>query len=98
MAVTSASARNAEIVSLYDGGATDVEIAATYGLSRQRVNQIVRAATDVRPRGRRRTAAVTGASVRGRALLARLTSIAATLGTTPEAALDRLDPARSGEE
>ena len=33
-----------------------------------------------------------------RALLARLTSIAATLGTTPEAALDRLDPARSGEE
>ena len=33
-----------------------------------------------------------------RALLARLTSIAATLGTTPEAALDRLDPAPRGKE
>ena len=46
------------------------------------------------PRGVSRSAYV------GRAIAAylRLTSIAATLGTTPEAALDRLDPARRGEE
>lgn len=44
------------------------------------------------PRGVSRSAYV------GRAIAAylRLTSIAATLGTTPEAALDRLDPARAG--
>jgi hypothetical protein len=46
------------------------------------------------------TEAVSRSAYVGRAIAAylRLTSIAATLGTTPEAALDRLDPARSGEE
>lgn len=91
--------RNAEIVSLHDSGSTDAEIAAVYGIAPQRVGQIVRAEIDAPRRpGRRRTDAITPASHRGRALLARLTSIAANLGTTPEAALDRLDPARRGEE
>lgn len=80
--------RNAEIVSLHDSGSTDAEIAAVYGIAPHRVGQIVRAATERRRPGRRRTDAITPASHRGRALLARLVADAATAGVEPEAYLD----------
>jgi Mor family transcriptional regulator len=34
--------RNAEIITLYEAGETGVNIARAYGISEQRVNQIVR--------------------------------------------------------
>ena len=91
--------RNAAIASAIASGAPASDVAELYGITPQRARQIAAAGgVDARRPGRRRTDAITPASHRGRALLARLTSIAATLGTTPETALDRLDPARSGEE
>lgn len=67
-----------------DGGTISVHL---HGAIRTAMSRAI-------PRGVSRSAYV------GRAIAAylRLTSIAANLGTTPEAALDRLDPARSGEE
>ena len=86
-----ATDRNAEILSLHDSGATDAEIAAVYGIAPQRVGQIVRAEIDAPRRpGRRRTDAITPASHRGRALLARLVADASAAGLEPEAYLDRL--------
>lgn len=90
--------RDPKIAKRIRRGEPPAAVADRYALTPRRVQQIARAAgVETRP-GRRPTGAATHNTSRGRALLARLTSIAATLGTTPEAALDRLDPARGGEE
>ena len=84
--MTRVTARTLEIASAaLSSDLPDSEIAAQYGVSRERVRAIRRAAGDgARATGRRRSDAVTPASARGRALLAQLVADAAEARVGPE--------------
>lgn len=83
--------RNAAIASAIASGAPASDVAELYGITPQRARQIAAAGgVDARRPGRRRTDAITPASHRGRALLARLVADASAAGLEPEAYLDRL--------
>lgn len=80
--------RDAEILSAALSGATDADVAAEHGVSPQRVGQIRRAAGLTRAAGARPTDLITGRSVRGARLLARLVEASAAAEVEPEAFLD----------
>lgn len=83
--------RNAAIASAIASGAPASDVAALYGITPQRARQIAAAGgVDARRPGRRRTDAITPASHRGRALLARLVADASAADLEPEVYLDRL--------
>lgn len=83
--------RNAAIASAIASGAPASDVAELYGITPQRARQIAAAGgVDARRPGRRRTDAITPASHRGRALLARLVADASAADLEPEVYLDRL--------
>lgn len=83
--------RNAAISSAIASGAPASDVAELYGITPQRARQIAAAGgVEARTPGRRRTDAITPASHRGRALLARLVADASAADLEPEVYLDRL--------
>ncbi len=95
--MTKRSPRTDQIASLVlSSDATDADIAARYGVSRQRVQEIRRAAGVTRKAGRPPSGAVTHRTARGQALLARVVEAAEAAGVEPEAWVDRAIVMRRG--